>query len=151
MDLTYRFQLKRLLNMKEKNSLIFVFTIVIWLVPSFAKAAQSSASAAAENPAAKIAHDSQAEGKPLSTQSESWRKKPPTLPAPRAFVMPNVVCYKLPNGLDVQLVQDHRVPFVTVEMGFKAGSTSEPKELLGLAGITADMMTEGTKTKRARK
>jgi zinc protease len=154
MDLTYRCQLRRLLKMNVNVSLILALTAVTanWLMPSFANAAEDSApiSAAAENPAEKAAHDPQGEGKPLSGQAEAWRRKPPILPAPRAFVMPTVVCYKLANGLDVQLVEDHRVPFITADLGIKAGSTSEPKELLGLAGITADMITEGTKTKKSK-
>jgi zinc protease len=87
---------------------------------------------------------------PKSQQAETWRKKAPALPPPRPFVMPSVESYKLSNGLDVQLVEDHRVPFVTVELGFTSGSASEPRELLGLASLTADMTTEGTQTKKSK-
>jgi predicted Zn-dependent peptidase len=87
---------------------------------------------------------------PKSQQAETWRKKSPSLPPPRPFVMPKVECYKLSNGLDVQLVEDHRVPFVTAELGFKSGSASEPRDLLGLASLSADMMTEGTQTKKSK-
>jgi zinc protease len=87
---------------------------------------------------------------PRSQQAETWRKKAPVLPPPRQFVMPAVECYKLKNGLDVQLVEDHRVPFITAELGLKSGSTSEPRHLLGLASLTADMLTEGTQTKKSK-
>jgi predicted Zn-dependent peptidase len=92
----------------------------------------------------------EAETKPSSAQAaEAWRKSAPSLPQPRPFVMPNVVSYKLSNGLDVQLVEDHRVPFITVELGFKTGSTADGGKF-GLSAITADMITEGTKTKKSK-
>jgi zinc protease len=76
--------------------------------------------------------------------SESWRKTPPATPQPKDFKLPNVLAYKLANGLQVQLVEDHRVPFVTFNLGLRAGSVLEPAELRGLASMTADMITEGT-------
>ncbi|HEY9719156.1 MAG TPA: pitrilysin family protein [Trichormus sp.] len=77
---------------------------------------------------------------------EAWRKNPPKVPAPRPFKLPDVDIYKLPNGLKVELVTDHRFPFVTMALGVKAGSTLDPTDKVGLAGMTADMLNEGTKT-----
>ncbi len=85
-----------------------------------------------------------------TTTNETWRKTPPTLPAPRPFKMAPVTSYKLDNGLQVELVPDHRFPFVTVSLGIKAGSCYESPDKLGLADITADMLTEGTSTKKSR-
>ncbi len=87
---------------------------------------------------------------PLAKTSESFRHLPPTLPNPHAFKLAAVTSYQLPNGLSVQLLPDHRVPLVTVELGVNAGSTLEPKKLLGLAGITADMLTEGTAARTSK-
>jgi zinc protease len=78
------------------------------------------------------------------TSTEAWRKTPPKAPPPADFKLPNVVAYKLPNGLQVQLLEDHRVPFVTFNLGIRAGSVLEPADLRGLASVTADMITEGT-------
>jgi predicted Zn-dependent peptidase len=85
-----------------------------------------------------------------TTTTELWRKDSPALPPPRPFVMPAIDSYKLDNGLTVQLLEDHRVPFITAELGIKAGSSRDPKDMLGLAGITADMITEGTATKKSK-
>lgn len=82
--------------------------------------------------------------------AESWRKTAPALPAPRPFKLPAITTYKLANGLTVQLVEDHRVPFITVNLGIKAGSSRERDDVRGLAAITADMITEGT-AKRSSK
>lgn len=83
--------------------------------------------------------------------SEAFRHKSPELPGPRPFKLAAVTTYSLPNGLSVQLLPDHRVPFVTAMMGVNAGSTLDPKPLLGLAGMTADMLTEGTTSRTSKK
>ncbi len=82
--------------------------------------------------------------------TESFRHQAPRLPAPRPFKLADVTTYTLPNGLSVQLLPDHRVPFVTVELGIKAGSTLDPKKLLGLSDMTAEMLTEGTSTRSSK-
>jgi predicted Zn-dependent peptidase len=83
-------------------------------------------------------------------QQEEWRKKPPQIQSPRPFKLREIVSYKLGNGLDVQLYADKRVPFVTMNLGIKAGSAYDPKAKLGLADMTADMLVEGTKTKNSK-
>lgn len=78
--------------------------------------------------------------------AEPWRMHAPQLPPPRPLKLPAITTYKLANGLTVQLVEDHRVPFVTVNLGVKAGSARDSEQLHGIASMTADMLTEGTKT-----
>ncbi len=85
-----------------------------------------------------------------SADTETWRKNPPQTPAPRPFKLPTVSSYKLDNGLTVELLEDHRVPFVTVELGIKAGSALEPRDLLGLSSMTASMLSEGTKKLKSK-
>ncbi|HEY9680715.1 MAG TPA: pitrilysin family protein [Oculatellaceae cyanobacterium] len=81
---------------------------------------------------------------------ETWRKKPPTLPAPRPFAMAKVTEFKLENGLQVELIADHRVPFITIALGIKAGSCYDPLDKNGLADMTADMLTEGTEARKSK-
>jgi len=45
----------------------------------------------------------------------------------------------LPNGLEVIVVQDHSVPIVTIELGVKNGSYTEPPELNGLSHLYEHM------------
>lgn len=82
--------------------------------------------------------------------TESWRSKPPTLPAPRPFIMPVVDKYKLANGLTVELVEDHRVPWTTVSMGFRSGVANDKADEPGVASMVADMVTEGTKSRTSK-
>jgi zinc protease len=71
------------------------------------------------------------------------RPKPPqratapvaTVRLPEAELLNKV----LPNGLEVIVVQDHSLPLVTVELGVKNGSYTEPPELNGLSHLYEHM------------
>ncbi len=78
-----------------------------------------------------------------SEKSESFRKNPPNLPPPRPLQLPKVINFKLSNGLDVYMVENNKVPFITALLGLKTGSVSDPVEKLGLADLTSQMITEG--------
>lgn len=98
-------------------------------------------------------HKNSAQGdvaKASTAVSEAWRKKPPTLPEPRSFHLPTIEKYTLDNGLKVELVQDKRVPFVTVALGFRVGKDFDPQNKKGLSGLTGDMLTEGTDKKSSK-
>jgi zinc protease len=57
----------------------------------------------------------------------------------------------LSNGLTVLIMEDHKLPLVSVEFFLAgAGPLYEPKELPGLANITAQLMREGTTTRTSR-
>jgi zinc protease len=78
------------------------------------------------------------------------RTKPPETPPIPAYKMPPVHQTKLPNGLSVVMVEDSRVPLVSVRLSFQAGSKFDPKDLPGLAGMTASLLTQGTSTRSYR-
>jgi predicted Zn-dependent peptidase len=78
------------------------------------------------------------------------RTKPPETPPIPAFKMPPVHESKLPNGLSVFLVEDPRFPLVSVRLSFQAGSKFDPKEMPGLSGMVASLLTQGTKTRTYR-
>jgi len=56
----------------------------------------------------------------------------------------------LDNGMVLMMVERHNLPVVKVTIGFNAGNLNEPEDKAGLAGLTADMLTEGTKTRTAQ-
>jgi zinc protease len=78
------------------------------------------------------------------------RTKPPETPPIPAFKMPPVHESKLPNGLSLVLVEDARFPLVSVRLSFQAGSKFDPKDMPGLAGMVASLMTQGTNTRSFR-
>jgi zinc protease len=53
--------------------------------------------------------------------------------------------YRLPNGLDVVLHIEHRVPIVHVEVWYKVGSKDEVAGKTGFAHLFEHMMFQGTK------
>lgn len=55
----------------------------------------------------------------------------------------------LENGLTLLTVERHSLPIVKVTVGIKAGSLEESGEKAGLANLTAELLTSGTKTRKA--
>src|SRR5207249_3540525 len=54
----------------------------------------------------------------------------------------------LSNGLTVLVMENHRLPLISLQFNLSgAGAVFEPANLPGLAGITAQMLREGTKTR----
>jgi zinc protease len=85
----------------------------------------------------------------LSAQTVDRTKEPATPPVPD-FKLPPIADTKLANGLRVVLVEDPRLPLVTVRLTFHGGAKFDPAELPGLAAATASLLTEGTKTRTSR-
>ena len=72
----------------------------------------------------------------------------PFLPKPAAqAAVPDIAFeqYRLPNGLDVILHVEHRVPIVHVEVWYKVGSKDEVAGKTGFAHLFEHMMFQGTK------
>ncbi len=78
------------------------------------------------------------------------RSRPPETPLLPTFRMPNVYEAELRNGLKILLVEDRRLPVVTLRLGFPAGSKFDPPELPGLAEAAAALLTQGTKARTSR-
>ncbi|MDX2036982.1 MAG: pitrilysin family protein [Isosphaeraceae bacterium] len=76
------------------------------------------------------------------------RVQPPLGPTPR-FSPPAIVRRKLSNGLDVLIAERHELPILTLNLVVKAGDALAPADKVGLAPMTADLLTEGTKTRNA--
>jgi zinc protease len=58
---------------------------------------------------------------------------------------------KLGNGLEVLILEDHRLPNVLIRLHLRrAGALFEPPALSGLASATAQMLREGTATRTSR-
>jgi zinc protease len=79
------------------------------------------------------------------------RTKAPDTPAIPSYKLPPIERAKLPNGLEVILIEDGRFPLVTARLNFAAGSKFDPKDVPGLSAAVASLLTEGTKTRNSRK
>jgi zinc protease len=87
---------------------------------------------------------------PALAQTVDRTKAPETPPIP-SYKLPPFERTKLPNGLEVILIEDGRFPLVTARLNFAAGSKFDPKDIPGLSAAVATLMTEGTKTRTSRK
>ena len=57
----------------------------------------------------------------------------------------------LPNGINLMILEDHRFPLITVQFDIDgAGSMYESSGQPGLAGATARLLAEGTKTRTSK-
>src|ERR1700679_344422 len=58
---------------------------------------------------------------------------------------------KLPNGLTILVLEDHRLPLVTARLSILgAGALNDPTDVPGLANVTAAMLTQGTQTRSSK-
>src|ERR1700723_2654779 len=58
---------------------------------------------------------------------------------------------KLPNGLTILVLEDHRLPLVTARLTILgAGALNDPADVPGLANVTATMLMEGTQTRSSK-
>jgi zinc protease len=65
--------------------------------------------------------------------------------------LPRPVETTLPNGISLMILEDHRFPLVTVQFDIDgAGPMYEPAGQPGLAGATARLLAEGTKTRTSK-
>lgn len=80
---------------------------------------------------------------------EAERVKAPAPQAPVATKLPTPSDTKLANGLRVVVASKRDVPIVSAELVVRSGTSNDPETLGGLASLTADVMTKGTKTRSA--
>jgi predicted Zn-dependent peptidase len=69
---------------------------------------------------------------------------PPPPSRPRPLQLPAIYSTSLPNGVKVEIVEDHRIPLVTLRLGVPAGSVRDAAGEEGIAAATASLLTEGT-------
>ncbi len=84
-------------------------------------------------------------------QAPAAQKQAPPAGAPaKPFTVPAHETYTLPNGMRVTLVPYGNLPKVTLSLVVRAGRRNQPAEKLGVAGLTGDLLKEGTTTRTAK-
>jgi zinc protease len=81
--------------------------------------------------------------------AEGERKLPPEAGAPVEAKVPGATEKTLANGLRVIVAGKPGLPLVSASLRISAGSAFDPANRSGLAGMTADLVTRGTKTRSA--
>lgn len=81
-------------------------------------------------------------------QSEGWRRQAPANGPDRPFHLPPAQVTRLENGLMLVMIEDHRAPVVTIDVGIPSRAALSPSlnilmKQSALAEATAQLMTEG--------
>ncbi|WP_457389351.1 M16 family metallopeptidase [Roseateles sp. P5_E1] len=82
--------------------------------------------------------------------AEAWRAKPPGAAKAKALTLPAAQSFTLANGLTVIYSPKPGLPLVSAALVLRAGQGANPADKPGLAGFTAAMLPEGTKTRSAQ-
>ena len=77
------------------------------------------------------------------------RVAPPAPGAPIAARIPPTQQRTLANGLRVVVASNEALPLVSAEVRVAYGSSADPRERAGVAGMTADLLMSGTATRSA--
>ncbi len=94
--------------------------------------------------------ETKAETKAATQKADSdWRfTQPKGGPDPK-FALPRIEKSTLKNGLEVWLVRQTELPMVSMNLIVKTGSTADPKNMSGLASVTANLLDSGTEKRTA--
>ena len=79
-----------------------------------------------------------------ATPAFGQKQTPPTGGPPKAFTLPAHETYALANGMKVTLVPYGNIPKVSVSLALRTGSLNEPRERMGVADTTGELLKEGT-------
>ncbi|MBZ0233857.1 MAG: insulinase family protein, partial [Deltaproteobacteria bacterium] len=85
---------------------------------------------------------------PWDAAGVAWTATPEAWPE-AAFSPPKPVTFTLADGVKVYLVENHRLPLVSVRVLHGAAGTREDGAKAGLAALTADLLDEATPTRTA--
>jgi predicted Zn-dependent peptidase len=86
---------------------------------------------------------------PLAGQAPA-KQQPPAAGPSVQFNFPAYKTHKLPNGLTLFIIEDHRQPLVSYTLMVDAGGIAHPPAKAGLASMTAELLTQGTATRSAQ-
>ncbi len=80
--------------------------------------------------------------------AEQTAKLPKPGPQPK-MSLPPIDKTKLSNGLELWMVEQNELPIVSMNLVLKTGSVNEPEDRTGVAGMTSQLLDDGTKTRSA--
>lgn len=83
-------------------------------------------------------------------QTEDFRRQPPPPLVSKPLNVPKPYETTLPNGLQVVIVEEPRLPLVSYRLAFRTGSANDPTDLPGLSSLMADLLNEGTETRTSK-
>jgi zinc protease len=89
------------------------------------------------------------QGKLSATKDTLDRTVEPKPTAESTYDPPKIQRAKLSNGMEVLLVENHKLPLVQLNLVLKSGWANDPTDKPGTASLTAELLDEGTTTRNA--
>lgn len=89
------------------------------------------------------------QGKLTAQKDTVDRTVEPEPAAESTYDPPKIQRTKLSNGMDVLLVENHKLPLVQLNLVLKSGWSNDPSDKPGTASLTAELLDEGTTTRNA--
>jgi zinc protease len=92
---------------------------------------------------------------PLAAQQVAQQAVPPAswkslkFPTLREIKIPKIEEVKLPNGMRVYLLENHELPLIRGLALIRTGNLFDPKDKVGLAGLTGDVIRSGGTTTKS--
>lgn len=83
-------------------------------------------------------------------QTETFRREMPPPLAPRPLNLPEPFETTLSNGLQLVVIEDRRLPLISIRLAFRSGDANDPANLPGLSDMLSHLLTEGTTTRTSR-
>ncbi len=81
----------------------------------------------------------------LAASAQTPLEKPPEPGPLRRFSVPPVQTATLANGLRIALIEKHSLPVISARIQVDAGAVREPAQKSGVAVLTANLLSEGTR------
>src|SRR4030095_5055517 len=85
----------------------------------------------------------------LVSQEELDRSKPPKPGPPKDVQFPHYFDSTLPNGIHLLVIENSKIPAVSVRLVFRDAGSFYDGSNYGLASLTAELLTKGTKNRSA--
>ncbi len=85
----------------------------------------------------------------LRAEQQAWTQPPPPTADMPVTAQGALTRTTLDNGLDVLLLEDHRLPRVVIGVAVRRGAGDEPPDRAGLARYTSELMKRGAGTRDA--
>lgn len=77
------------------------------------------------------------------------RSKPPKSKPPKDVVFPDYFDTTLPNGINLLVIENYKIPSVSIRLVFKDAGSFHDGDSPGIASITSELLTKGTKSRSA--
>ena len=86
----------------------------------------------------------------INIDLETFRRTMPPPLEPRPLNLPRATQTTLPSGLEIVMIEERRLPIVSVRLCFRAGDVNDPADVPGLSDLMTHLLTEGTENRNSR-